>query len=212
MTPDTTIRITSEERISTIRLKDRTKKMLEALGQGKETHEEILLRLIKLANHLTAPTATGIIRRGRVTGTAYGRLNRVFTLERGSHAYSAVCTYNDLAPLHMLKQSGSMRQYLARDGEPPDWEVDLQIVNVREGKGEWQQPDSFGRSHSRDFLLIYLACLRQVLEESFDVKAYELTTEEDLFEPARWEEMYRRNGLSMESYRSDVAEKLKGRG
>lgn len=205
-----TIKISSKEKITSIRLKEKTKKMLEALGRGKETHEEILLRLVKLANQMNSQTGTEIVQRGRVTGTKYDRSNRIFTIEHKSHIYSIVCTYNDLTIINMLRQSSHMRKYIAHDREPSQWEVDLEIVNIKKDRGNWQSPKSFEHQHPREFMLLYLACLKQVLEEFFDITLYEIDTEEDLFNPGKWDKAYERNNISRESFYTDVQEKLKG--
>lgn len=207
---DNTIKISGKEKITTIRLKEKTKKMLEALGQGKETHEEILLRLIKLTNQLNSQTGTEIVQRGRVTGTKYDRSNRIFIIEHRHHTYSVVCTYNDLTIMNMLRQSGRIRKYIAHDREPSQWEVDLEIVNIKKNKGGWQSPKSFEHQHPREFMIFYLACLKQVLEESFDITLYEIDTEEDLFNLSKWDKAYGRTNLSRESFYTDVQEKLKG--
>ena len=47
------IKIETKDKSTTIRINDRTKKMLEALANGRETHEEIVLRLIKLSQNMS---------------------------------------------------------------------------------------------------------------------------------------------------------------
>lgn len=203
------IEISAKEKITTVRLTEKTKKMLDALARGKETHEQILLRLIKLANQLQSAPGTEIIKRGRVTGTRYERLNRMFTATCGGSTYSVVCTFNDLAALHMLRQSASIRHYIAYDRESPQWEIDLRIENIRKGKEKWRSPDVFEQKEPRKFLLLYLACLKRVLQDSFDIILYELSTEEDLLSLGRWDEAYKRTELSRESFYNDVQRRLK---
>lgn len=208
----TTIKISGKEKITSIRLREKTKKMLDALSQGKETHEEILLRLIKLANQLNKETGTQIMQRGNVTGTKYSRSHKTFTVDYKGEKYSVVCTYNDLTLVHMLRQSGSLRNYYAHKGEVPQWEVDLEIVNMRKGKGQWHPTQSQGHGEgSRKSLLLYLACLKQILEEAFDITLYEINTEEEFFDQNNWRKAYRRNDLSEDSLDRDVMRKLKGR-
>ena len=43
------IRVTSREKITSIRVTESTKRELESLGQSGETHEEIIKKLIKFA-------------------------------------------------------------------------------------------------------------------------------------------------------------------
>ncbi len=203
------IEISIKEKFTTIRLKERTKRMLEALSQGKETHERIILRLIKLANQMHSQAGTEMVRRGRVTGTKYERSNRMFAVRRRGETFSIVCTFNDLTLVHMLRQSAQLRNYLDHGGEAPQWEIDLHIENVRMGKGEWRSPDSFEKERPEEFLLLYLACLKQLLEESFDIILYELSTEEDLLSSEKWDKGYRRNSLSRESFYTDVQRRLK---
>ncbi len=204
------IEIPAKEKITTVRLTEKTKKMLDALAKGKETHEQIILRLIKLANQLQSPAGTEIHQRGRVTGTTYERLNRIFTAKCGGSTYSVVCTFNDLAVLHLLRQSASIRKYIAYDRESPQWEIDLRIENLRKEGGKWRPPDVFEQKEPREFLLLYLACLKQVLQDSFDIILYELSTEEDILSLGRWDGAYKRNELSRESFYSDIQRKLKG--
>ncbi len=68
-----TIIVNSKEKSTTIRLKDKTKKMLEAKAKGKETHEEIILRLIKMSDNLSNDGTT-IIQKGNMIATKYEQL------------------------------------------------------------------------------------------------------------------------------------------
>ncbi|MBN2422106.1 hypothetical protein JXB41_02675 [Candidatus Woesearchaeota archaeon] len=207
---DEIIEISSEDKSTTIRLKEKTKKMMEALSLGKETHEEILLRLIKIANQLAAQSGTEIYHKGGVIGTKYERLNRIFSIKRGKKIYSVVCTFNDLTIIDMLRKGGHIQNYITNNRKIPQWELDLEIVNIKEGKGDWISPAVFKKNHDKiEFSLIYFACVKQVLEEAFDISIYEIITEDDLFNIEKWDKLYKRYNLSRDSFYHDIEGQLK---
>jgi len=81
-----------------------------------------------------------------------------------------------------------------------EWELDLEIVNINKGFG-WTKPSTLKIEEIRP---IYLICIKQVLEETFDIKLYELLTEEDYLDEGKWTEAYDRNNLSRDSLNSDI--------
>ena len=81
-----------------------------------------------------------------------------------------------------------------------EWELDLEITNINKGSG-WIKPSTLNIEEIR---LIYLACIKRILEEIFDVKLYELLTEKDYLDTSKWTEAYDRNNLSRDSLNSDV--------
>ena len=52
------------ERASSIRVSNRTREMLSSLARGTETHEEVILRLIKQDINLSSEEGTQIIPKG----------------------------------------------------------------------------------------------------------------------------------------------------
>ena len=57
------IKVDSKEKSTSIRLSEKTKKALESLASGKETHDQIISRLIKLVNTLSEEKGTKIVSR-----------------------------------------------------------------------------------------------------------------------------------------------------
>ena len=60
-----------------------------------------------------------------------------------------------------------------------------------------------------EYLLIYLVIIKQILEEVFSIKIYEINTEDDYFDEDKWRSSFMRNKLSMESFYRDIQRKLK---
>ena len=195
----TIIKISSKEKDTSIRIKEKTKKMLEAISIGKETHDEIIKRLIKLANQMSAEKGTRIIEKGSITGTEYERLNKQFEITYNDDNYSVICIFNDLTIINMLRKNNLIRNNTNK--KIPDWEINLKIVNVRKNNEKWQAP-----SHDNPQLydLLYFACLKNILEEFFELNLYELMTEQDLLDIERWEQAYKRNKLSQSSLDIDI--------
>lgn len=187
----TAIIVNSKEKSTTIRLKDRTKKMLEAKSKGKETHEEIILRLIKLSDNLYNDGTT-IIQKGNLIGTKYEQLHKTFEILLDNKKYKVVGTYNNLAPMIISKND-------------IDWEIDLEIVNVNKGNS-WVDPSILSK-YEKDKL--YFICLKQILEETFDIKIYQLANIDDYNNIDKWEDVYKKFNLSKDSLNSDVKRKLR---
>jgi len=186
---------------TSLRISQRTKRMLESLAKGKETHEEIIQRLIKLASTLESSGGTSILTRGNVTGTKYGRLHSSFTMQANEKEYVIVCTYNDLSSIALMRTQRLKESV----GLALDWELDLEIANVKIGK-EWLSPSRLSEKEKK---LLYLACVKQVLEETFDINLYELTAEEDYLSTIKWTDAYDRNNLSKDSLRVDILQRIK---
>ncbi|MBU2561221.1 MAG: hypothetical protein KKD17_02905 [Nanoarchaeota archaeon] len=205
---DKTIEVTSNK-ITSLRVTQKTKKMLEALAIKKETHEDIILRLIKMAKNLSDENGSKLIERGNVTGTKYERIHRTFKIKTEKANYSVVCTYNDLILLSMLRANKRLKGYISNRNKEFDWEVDLEIVNVRIEEGKWEEPINLKSKDRKEYLLIYLVVLKDILEETFDINIYEITALNDYFERDKWERAYKENNLSLESFHSDVQKKLR---
>ena len=193
-----TIKISEKDKSTTIRLSDRTKKMLEASAKGKETHEEIIQRLIKLSNNLTAKEGTKIKEKGNITHTKYEQKNKTLDIELKGKKYSVVCTYNDLSIIAIMRNK--QLQNMRTSEHDIEWELDLEIVNINKGSG-WIKPSTLKIEEIR---LIYLICVKQILEETFDIKLYELLTEKDYLDASKWTDAYDRNNLSRDSLNGDI--------
>ena len=204
---ENTIKVNAKDKSTTIRLSQRTKKMLDALAAGKETHEEILLRLIKLANSMSEEQGSKIVDKKNMIGTKYERASKTISIETSKAAYSIVCTYNDLNIFAAFRNNKQLASYISDKGMPLEWEADLEIVNAKKNKGKWEKPPILS---NKECLLLYLVALKQILEETFGINIYEIATDEDYFDSEKWEKAYKRNKLSMESFYSDVQKKLQG--
>lgn len=194
--------VSSNEKSSTIRLKQKTKNMLEELARGKETHEQIILRLIKLANVLNSQKNTSILEKGNVVGTKYERTHKTLKIKINNLEYDVVCKYNDMSIIALL-QNKSLKELSGR--QDFDWRLDLEIVNVNCGSG-WQDPKHMSKQESK---LIYFICLKQLLEEIFDIKLYQFETIEDYFNGDNWRDVYGKNKLSKDSLHFDIERHLK---
>lgn len=184
------IKITSQEKITTIRLRESAKRELESIGHAGQTHEEILLGIIRLLKN--SKSETKIVEKGNITGTKYARQNRTFQVEIDHEKYAIVCTFNDLGLMPFRKS---------------EWEIDLEIVNVSPPNDDkWKSLDTV---KPRTAQLLYFVAIKQVLEESFNIKIYELSTAEDFFSYDKWKSVYISNKLSMESFQSDIERKLR---
>ena len=203
------IRVTSREKITTIRITERTKRELESLGQSGETHEEIIQKLIKFARSAFADSETKIIKNKNVIGTKYGRLTKTFEIETDKAKYSIVCSYNDLSPLALISSNKNLQDNLAKE-----WELGLEIINLGislkdKPKITWSSPKML-QEHDRDeFLLLYFIAVKGVLEYIFGIRIYEMAIREDYFNIEKWRNAYNRNNLSMESFYHDIQKKLR---
>lgn len=190
------IRVDEKEKSSSIRASNKTREMLASLARGKESQEEVILRLIKLANNLSAKEGTKITEKGNIIGTKYAQKNKTLDIELRRKKYSVVCTFNDLSLLSIMRNN----QLQNMNNRNLDWELDLEIVNINKGTG-WIKPSTL---NIEDIRLIYLICVKQILEETFDVKLYELVTEKDYMDTSKWMEAYDRNNLSRDSLSTDI--------
>jgi hypothetical protein len=187
---------------TSISLTEKTKKMLELLSEGKETHEEILVRIINLINKLSSHSNTKIIRKNKVFGTEYNRKHKTFEVNVTNVKYSFVCIYNDLDVFAAFRSSQILYNVFGEDALPK-WELNLEIVNAKSGNSKWEDPREFS-----NYLLFYFVAIKQVLEIIFDINLYEIANHEDYFNLSKWEETYNRNKLSLDSFNTDVKNKL----
>lgn len=193
-----TIKINETNKITSIRIREKTKKMLEAVAKGKETHEDIIQRLIKLSNDLDNLNGTKIVEKGNTVGTKYEQKNKTINIEIKDKKYCVVCVYNDLSIIKIMQKN--QIQNLRSNNHIVEWELDLEIVNINKGRG-WIKPSTLNTDEIR---LIYLACVKQILQETFDIKLYELETEKDYLDIDKWTDVYNRNNLSRDSLNSDI--------
>jgi hypothetical protein len=194
-------KVSSTEKSSTIRLKQKTKDMLEELAKGKETHEQIVLRLIKLANTLNSEKNTTIIEKGNIVGTNYETSHKTFDIKIENRSYFVVCKYNDISIISLL-QNKSLKHF--SEQKEIDWRLDLEVVNISSGDG-WRDPESI---QNREKKLIYFVCIKQLLEEIFDTKLYQFETIEDYFNEENWSNAYEKNNLSKDSLHFDIRRHL----
>ena len=192
--------ISSTEKSSTIRLKQKTKDMLGELAKGKETHEQIIQRLIKLANSLNSEKNTTIIKKGNIIGTKYETTHKTLKIKVNNLEYQVVCKYNDISILALL-QNKSLKEISKQE---LDWRLDLEIVNINSRNG-WEDPDNVT---SKEKKLIYFACIKEILENIFDIKLYQFETIEDYFNGDTWSEAYKKNNLSKDSLHFDIRRHL----
>lgn len=185
--------VSSEDKSTTIRLKEQTKKMLEAKAKGKETHEEIILRLINMADTISGENGTNIIQRGNVVGTKYAQLHKTFDISLEKKKYKVVGTYNDLSPIALMKQPTL------------DWEVDFKLININKGN-KWESPSNLPRKEHK---LLHMICLKQILEESFHIQLYQLSNTDDYLNIDKWNDAYNKNGLSKDSFNMDIKKELR---
>ena len=193
--------ISSNEKSSTIRLRQKTKDMLGELAKGKETHEQIILRLIKLANALKSEKNTTIIQKGNIIGTKYETVNKTLNLRVNNVEYLVVCKYNDISIIALL-QNNSLKKLSKQ--QDLDWRLDLEIVNINSGKG-WRDPKTM---QNKEKNLIYFACIKEILENIFDIKLYQFETIEDYFNGDNWADAYQKNNLSKDSLHFDIRRHL----
>lgn len=192
------IKVNENEKASSIRVSNKTREMLSALARGRESQEEVILRLIKLANNLSAKEGTKIIEKGNVIGTKYEQKHKTLNMELKGKKYSVVCTFNDLSLISIMRSK--QLQHMRSSTQDIDWELDLEIANINKGSG-WIKPSTLNIEEIR---LIYLICVKQILEETFDIKIYELVTEKDYLDTEKWMDAYGRNDLSRDSLNTDI--------
>jgi len=193
------IQITSTDKSTTIRLKEGTKRKLEQLAKGKETHEEIILRLIKVVESLSSEQNTTIVQKGNIIGTKYETLHKTIHIKLDDQEYVVVCTYNDLSIIALMRNK-SLNQF----SKKLDWTIDLNIVNVNSGNG-WKNPTKI---HAKELNTLYFICVKQILEETFDIKLYQFSNIQDYFNIDNWMEIYKKYELSKDSLNADIKRKL----
>jgi len=205
------IKVTRKEKITSIRVSESTKRELESFGNSGNSHEEILKKLIKLAKSTFGDSETKLIKNKNVIGTKYGKLNRTFNIETEQDRYSIICRFNDLSLMNLMLNKN------LQDNFTKEWEIDLELININmsdkkysgKGKTTWRDPKFMYRDNRREYLLLYLIAVKQVLEEMFSIKIYEITTLDDYFNLEKWRSAFNRNKLSMESFYSDIQRKMR---
>ncbi len=207
------IRVTSREKITSIRVSESTKRELESFGQSGETHEEIITKLMRFAKNAFTESDTRLIKNKNVIGTKYGKLSKNFQIETEKDKYYIVCTFNDLSPMALIYANKSLQENLTKE-----WELDLEITNIgmnakpNAGKNQiinWKSPQIIQQNDPKEFLLLYLVSVKQVLEYIFSIKIYEMIIREDYFDTEKWRKAYNRNNLSMESFYHDIQKKIR---
>ena len=194
------IKVNKNEKSTSIRISEKTKKMLETHSQGKETHEQIILRLLKLVDSMSISEGTELLEAKSAIGTKYKRINKTIEVETNSSKYAIVIVYNDFKIFAALRANKQLLNYIGKEFDL-EWEVDLEIVNVRKDHGKWEKP-------TKENKLLYFVALKNILEETFDASIYEIATERDYLDLSKWEEIYKRLHLSMDSFDTDVKRKL----
>ena len=208
------IKVTRKEKITSIRVSESTKRELEGFGNSGNSHEEILKKLIKLAKSAFTDSETKLIKNRNIIGTKYGKLSRTFNIETEQDKYSIVCKFNDLSLMNLMLENKNLQ-----DNFTKEWEIDLEIVNISiknatkyGGKKEtvtWRSPNILYKNDRHEYLLLYLVAVKQVLEEMFSIKIYEITTQDDYFNIEKWRSAFVRNKLSMESFYRDIQRKIR---
>ena len=201
------IKIPSKDKITTIRVSESTKRQLERvnIGTATATHEDIIKKLINLAKIQESETI--LIKNKNISGTKYARLNKTLNIELEKNRYSLVCTYNDVSLVNYISSNKSLLGDF-----PKEWEIDLEIVNIGildKNTVHWKEPKLFYEKNTREFLLLHLIAVKQILEDMFLIKISEILTEGDYLNPERWRSAYQRNKLSMESYYKDIEKRIK---
>ncbi|MFA6073165.1 MAG: hypothetical protein WC758_03565 [Candidatus Woesearchaeota archaeon] len=196
------IKINTKDKSTTIRISDKAKKMLESQAKGKETHEEIILRLIKLSENISTEQSSKFVDKGNIIGTKYEQKNKTMNVEIDNKKYSVVCTYNDLSIIALLR-SKQLKNYI-NEHLYSEWDLNLEIVNVNSGKG-WQNSAKLELEEEK---ILYFACVKKILEETFDIKLYKIETKDDYLSDEKWSESYEKYDLSRDSLRSDIRSHL----
>lgn len=203
------IKISSKNKSTTIRLSEKTKKMLEQLSLGKETHEKIILRLIKNQINLENSfqnNKTKLIKEGNVIATKYTTLHKTIDLKIDEKKYSVVYNYNDLSTFAIMRKNYLVekRNNGYSNIENFEWEIDLEIVNVN-FENKWISPDKLNKNELK---LIYFICIKNVLEDIFDLNIYEIENVKDFTNFDTWYEIYSKYDLSKDSFNNDIKFKL----
>ena len=89
------IKVSRQEKITSLRVSERTKRELESFGTSGDSHEAILKKLIKIAR--STESKTRVIKNKNMIGTEYDRSSKIFNIETEKDKYSVVCTYNDIS-------------------------------------------------------------------------------------------------------------------
>jgi hypothetical protein len=207
------IKVTRKEKITSIRVSESTKRELEGFGNSGNTHEEILKKLIKLAKSAFTDSETKLIKNKNLIGTKYGKLSRTFNIETEQDKYSIVCKFNDLSLMNLMLENKNLQGSFSKE-----WEIDLEIVNIGVGAQKyadkrktvtWKSPNILYEHDKHEYLLLYLVMVKQVLEEMFSIKIYEITTQDDYFNIEKWRSAFIRNKLSMESFYRDIQKRIR---
>ncbi|MBL7147989.1 MAG: hypothetical protein ISS82_04145 [Nanoarchaeota archaeon] len=207
------IKVTKKEKITSIRVSESTKRELEGFGNSGNTHEEILKKLIKLAKSAFTDSETKLLKKGNIIGTKYGKLSRTFNIETEQNKYSIVCKFNDLSLMNLMLENKNLKENFSKE-----WEIDLEIINIsvdsqkynnKQKTVTWKSPNILYEKDKHEYLLLYLIAVKQVLEEMFSIKIYEITTQDDYFNIEKWKSAFIRNKLSMESFYGDVQRKMR---
>lgn len=199
-----TIKVTSKEKMTTLRLSEATKKELESFGRAGETHEEMLLDVLNLLKNMVKDSETKIIQKNNVIGTKYGRISKTFDIEIDKKKYSVVCTYNDISVIVMLRNNRSLSSQLS-----PEWEVNLEIVNFKAEVADWQNPNILYNKDKKTWLLLYFIAFKEVIEEMCNIKINEFSTVENYLNYDIWKQAYLKYKLSLESLSKDIEKRLR---
>jgi hypothetical protein len=192
------IKISTVNKITTIRLTERTKLLLESVAIRKETHEDIILRLIRLAQRMNEQQGTEVVQKGKVSGVRYERLNQTFSIQTEKHQYDVVCVFNNLGIYALLRYNPKV----ANEDFTLGWELDLKIVNIRKDMGKWEPPED------NKLPLLYFAAVKHIIETFLEIKLHEFVTDKDYLDFDLWRTAYKRHNLPEESFTRDISSHL----
>ncbi len=216
------------EKPSSIRVSNKTREMLAAQAIGSESHEDVILRLIKLAGTLSMEDASKIVSKGNAIGTKYQRKHKTIEVLLRGKLHFVVCTFNDLSIMSLMRTNLFRNSYIHSSSmsslhspnsigykmspsdkaidksNPVDWEIELEIENVKRSD-QWESPTKLEAEERR---LLYFICVKRILEESFNLMLYELTTDSDFLNLDAWIDSYNRNNLSRDSLNTDIIKKM----
>ena len=112
------IKVTRKEKITSIRVSERTKKELEHYGSSGDSHEEIIKKLINLTKNLLNDSGTKLMKNNNVIKTKYSRINRTYKIETEQDKYSIVCIFNDLSLMNLILDNRNLRNHFHRRVKP----------------------------------------------------------------------------------------------
>jgi hypothetical protein len=195
-----------EDRSTTIRLNESTKRLLASVAMGQESFNDTIKRLVTTYKNLNE-NGPEITKKHNAIGTTYERMRKTFDgLNTPYGPYDVVCSFNDVRAISVFRFNKALILALNENVRGSiDWTLDLEILDLH--------PKGQPNVKSAENIIIkgrfYFFILERLFKEVLQIPTYGFISEADFYSWDKWKEFYTQNNLPQESFEKDIEKKLR---